>query len=102
MHRRVVNGACVLGVLVSGLSVFAHDWPQFLGPERNGVHRGPRLATSWPAGGPKRAPRRRVGEGLSRPVVASERVVGFLRPGYGHGARSLAARARAPRPGLAS
>ena len=30
----------------------AEDWPQFLGPSRNGVYAGADLAAAWPATGP--------------------------------------------------
>ena len=29
------------------------DWPQILGPGRDGRYLGPSLAKSWPAGGPQ-------------------------------------------------
>ena len=57
----------------------AADWPQFLGPERNGVYRGPRLAETWGADGPPVAWRQEVGEGLSGPVVVDGRVILFHR-----------------------
>ncbi|HEV2984117.1 MAG TPA: PQQ-binding-like beta-propeller repeat protein [Vicinamibacterales bacterium] len=98
MRRRVVvNGACVLGVLVSGLSVFAHDWPQFLGPQRNGVYSGPPLATSWPAGGPKRVWRKNVGQGFAGPAVAGDRVVLFHRVANEEVVEALDARTGNPR-----
>ena len=44
--------AAIVFVAVAGVTVAA-DWPQFLGPERNGVYRGPALAETWPAKGPQ-------------------------------------------------
>jgi outer membrane protein assembly factor BamB len=55
------------------------DWPQFLGPDRNGVYRGPALAESWPSGGPRVVWQKPVGEGFSGPVVAEGRVILFHR-----------------------
>ncbi|MGH8245556.1 MAG: PQQ-binding-like beta-propeller repeat protein, partial [Gammaproteobacteria bacterium] len=55
------------------------DWPQFLGPERNGVYRGPALAESWPSGGPRVVWKKQVGQGFSGPVVAQGRVILFHR-----------------------
>jgi outer membrane protein assembly factor BamB len=81
MQRPGVCGTCVLGLFVSGMSVFAHDWPQFLGPQRNGVYTGPRLAASWPAGGPKRVWRKPIGQGFAGPVVAGDRLILFHRVG---------------------
>jgi outer membrane protein assembly factor BamB len=46
------------------------DWPQYLGPARNGVYRGPALADTWPASGPPVLWRKAVGAGFSGPVVA--------------------------------
>ena len=57
----------------------ASDWPQFLGPTRNGVYSASDLAASWPPGGPAVLWQRSVGEGFSGPVVAQGRVVLFHR-----------------------
>ncbi len=57
----------------------AHDWPQHLGPERNGVYRGPALAESWGAQGPRVVWRKSVGQGFSGPVVAQGRLILFHR-----------------------
>ena len=51
------------------------DWPQFLGPERNGVYRGPALAKAWPAEGPPVVWQRPVGQGFSGPVVSGDRLI---------------------------
>lgn len=55
------------------------DWPQFLGPERNGVYRGPALAESWPAGGPRAVWKKEIGQGFAGPAVAQGRVILFHR-----------------------
>ena len=34
---RVAAGAVLSGLLLVAVSVSAYDWPQFLGPQRNGV-----------------------------------------------------------------
>ena len=39
----------------------AADWPQYLGPTRNGVYAGPPLSEKWPAGGPRVVWRKAVG-----------------------------------------
>ncbi len=62
-------------------AVQAQDWPQVLGPSRNGAYAGPPLATSWGAQGPKAVWRRPVGHGLSGPVVVANRVILFQRLG---------------------
>jgi len=54
------------------------DWPQFLGPERNGSYSGPLVAT-WPKSGPAVLWEVDVGHGFSAPVVARGRVILFHR-----------------------
>lgn len=55
------------------------DWPQFLGPQRNGVYGGPAIPGSWPASGPPILWRKPVGEGFSGAVVQAGRLVLFHR-----------------------
>jgi outer membrane protein assembly factor BamB len=59
--------------------VAAADWPQFLGPERNGTSPEKGLALSWPKGGPKLLWQRDVGEGFAGPVVSGGKLVIFHR-----------------------
>ena len=66
-------------LLAAGLSAAPADWPQFLGPDRNGVYSGPPLSTSWPAGGPRVLWKKSIGQGLAGPVVAGDRVILFHR-----------------------
>lgn len=55
------------------------DWPQFLGPKRNGVYGGAAISGSWPDSGPPVLWRKPVGEGFSGPVVQSGRLILFHR-----------------------
>src|ERR1700691_4010071 len=55
------------------------DWPQFLGPTRNGVYAGQDLADAWPTEGPAVVWRKSVGEGFSGPAVTGRPVVIFQR-----------------------
>src|SRR5882672_1966618 len=57
----------------------ATDWPQFLGPDRNGVYHGDDLADSWPKEGPANVWQKKVGQGFSGPAVAAGRLVLFHR-----------------------
>jgi len=57
----------------------ASDWPQFLGPTRNGVYTGPALAASWPKDGPRVVWQRKVGAGFSGPVVSTRKLILFHR-----------------------
>lgn len=69
----------VVLALALGAQAIAADWPQFLGPGRNGVYPGPPLGETWGAAGPRVVWRRQVGAGLSGPVVVQNRVVLFHR-----------------------
>jgi outer membrane protein assembly factor BamB len=75
---RVLFGSTVLA-LALGVHALAADWPQFLGPARNGVYAGPTLNETWPASGPRILWRKTIGQGLSGPVVAGDRVILFHR-----------------------
>jgi outer membrane protein assembly factor BamB len=76
------------GVFLAGLSAAvviaatpAADWPQFLGPQRNGISTETGLLKSWPQQGPSRVWDKDVGEGYSGPVVVGERLLLFHRVG---------------------
>lgn len=58
---------------------WAGDWPQILGPNRNGIAVDEQLADAWPADGPKTLWQRDVGRGLAGVAVAGDRVVLFHR-----------------------
>ena len=62
-----------------GLRAMAADWPQLLGPGRNGVYSGPALSETWGGTGPRVVWRRQIGKGLSGPVVVQNRVILFHR-----------------------
>jgi outer membrane protein assembly factor BamB len=57
----------------------APDWPQLLGPARDGVYTGTPLAAAWPAAGPRKEWQKSIGQGLAGPVVAGDRVILFHR-----------------------
>jgi outer membrane protein assembly factor BamB len=57
------------------------DWPQFMGPGRNGVSPEKALVLSWSDKGPPVLWSRAVGEGYSAPVVAGDRLILFHRVG---------------------
>src|SRR5262245_41657153 len=64
-----------------GAAAALSDWPQFLGPDRNGVYTGPKLGSAWPKAGPRKVWERPVGQGFAGPVVAGGRVILFHRLG---------------------
>ena len=78
------------------------DWPQFLGPDRNGFYRGAPIVTAFPAGGPAVVWRKKIGQGLSGPVVVGSRVILFHRVGDREVVESLDARDRDDRSGRAA
>ena len=55
------------------------DWPQFLGPTRDGVY--PVNDVAWPAGGPKILWSADVGQGWAGPVVADGKLLVYHRKG---------------------
>jgi outer membrane protein assembly factor BamB len=80
MPRGLIVAAALIA-LATAARVAAQDWPQFLGPDRTGVYRGPALSESWPSQGPKVIWRVPVGQGFSGPVVVQGRVILFHRVG---------------------
>jgi outer membrane protein assembly factor BamB len=69
---------CAL-VLLSPLRTPAGDWPQFLGPTRNGVYGGSDLAAAWPKEGPPVLWRKTIGQGFSGPVISAAKLILFHR-----------------------
>jgi outer membrane protein assembly factor BamB len=76
-HRSLLP---VLSFLVL-IHASASDWPQFLGPTRNGVYAGTDLAESWPKEGPPVVWRKKVGQGFSGPAVSGGSLILFHRTG---------------------
>lgn len=67
--------------LLFAFPLLASDWPQFLGPTRNGVYPGNDLAESWPKDGPPVLWQRSIGQGFSGPAVADHKLALFHRVG---------------------
>ncbi len=66
-------------VCFAALALDAADWPQFLGPARNGISSETNLAGAWPADGPPVLWQKKVGAGFSGPVVARGKLILFHR-----------------------
>src|ERR1019366_904561 len=66
--------ALFLGMSCAPIAAHADDWPQWLGPQRDGVWRETGILRKFPAGGPKVRWRTPVGEGYSGPSVAKGKV----------------------------
>ena len=79
------TGGFWIGLVLVAAFFFGHvparaaDWPQFLGPQRNGVSAETGLLQAWPREGPPVVWQKDVGAGFSGPVVAGERLILFER-----------------------
>lgn len=70
-----------LGLIAASVVGWGQDWPQFRGPNRDGVVPGRESLPSFPSGGPQMVWDRTVGSGFSAPAVAGERLLLFHRQG---------------------
>lgn len=69
-HKSFVLAA----VLAAVARAAADDWPQWLGPQRDGVWRETAILQKFPEGGPKIRWRTPIGSGYAGPAVAQGRV----------------------------
>ena len=61
--------------LIHAAPVSAADWPQWRGPNRDGISEETGLLKTWPAGGPKLVwHAREIGSGYSTPSVVGDRI----------------------------
>jgi outer membrane protein assembly factor BamB len=67
-------GIGVVAVAVCVSVARADDWPQWLGPQRDGVWRETGIVEKFPAGGPKQLWKHDLGGGYAGPSVANGRV----------------------------
>ncbi len=66
-------------LLLGALLTIAADWPQYMGPQRNGLSLEQGIARSWPEKGPEPLWQKKAGSGWSGPVVAGENCILFHR-----------------------
>ncbi|MEE2946995.1 MAG: PQQ-binding-like beta-propeller repeat protein [Verrucomicrobiota bacterium] len=67
-----------LGFIALGSGLQAADWPQYLGPNRDGIYPGEALTRVWPSDGPNLMWRKRdIGTGMSGVVAAKGRLILF-------------------------
>lgn len=74
----MMRRSCLLALAVSSIQlavVGADDWPQWLGPKRDGVWCEDGIVAKFPAEGPKIRWRAKISEGYSGPAVAQGKVV---------------------------
>lgn len=67
----LVGISLLLGV---GLPAAADDWPQWMGPQRDGIWRETHIVRSFPEGGPPERWRVPVGGGYAGPAVWEDRI----------------------------
>ena len=77
-HMRRISSLWILAM--ASLAAGA-DWPQFLGPTRNGHSSETGLLREWPKDGLTKAWERKVGAGFSGPAVAGGKLILFHRVG---------------------
>jgi outer membrane protein assembly factor BamB len=65
---------CLLAVMLA-LPALADEYPQWLGPQRDGVYRETGIVTTFPKAGPKVLWRAPVAAGYSQPAVAPGKVI---------------------------
>jgi len=71
--------ALPLALTLAPSPLFAADWPQLLGPSRDGHSTETKLNWNWPKNGPKVLWKLDCGHGWAGPVVAGERLIFFHR-----------------------
>jgi outer membrane protein assembly factor BamB len=69
---RTLISVIVLLVFIS--NIYAQDWPQYLGPNRNGVSAQKNILHSWPQQGPEVLWTVNVGIGFGGPVIKNGKV----------------------------
>ena len=73
----------ILLILFAGffgvINLRAVDWPNFLGPTKNGISTETGLIGSWPSEGPKVIWKKQIGTGYSAPAIRDQRLVLFHR-----------------------
>ena len=86
--RRTCLAIAALGVALSAslvaqdpssVALAKGDWPQILGPNRNGIYTGPEIVASFPRTGPPPLWKRDVGAGFAGPSMAGDRLILFHR-----------------------
>ncbi len=73
--------AVIAVLLVAAVSPTSADWPQFRGPNRDGIYPGRQTVPDFPEGGPLVVWERPIGAGFSAPVAARGRMILFHRLG---------------------
>lgn len=67
--------------LLTTAPLAAADWPDFRGPNRDGIYPESDIVTTFPAGGPPLLWEKQIGAGFANPVVSNGRLILFHRRG---------------------
>lgn len=73
------HSLCCVLVLVLPAFCSAGDWPQILGPNRDGRAVNEKPLAAWAASGPKQLWTYQVGQGFAGPAIVGDRVIVFHR-----------------------
>lgn len=74
-NRSILATLSAMLLLGGNTGLHADDWPQWMGPHRDGVWRETGIVESLPQGGPKVVWKAKVNAGYSGPAVANGRLV---------------------------
>src|ERR1039457_570010 len=73
MTQRFLGCAC--GAILLSLAAYAADWPQWRGPQRNGISEETGLLKEWPKEGPRLVWQgTKIASGYSTPSVVGDRL----------------------------
>ncbi len=72
--KREICFISIAVLLLCGLNIYAQDWPQYLGPNRNGHSPEKGILRTWPATGPEVLWTVNVGPGFGGPVIKDGKV----------------------------
>jgi hypothetical protein len=95
-NSQVAIAICLTLMVMTG-SALAGDWPQILGPQRNGQAQNETLAETWPDTGPRTIWQRDVGSGYAGVAVVGDACILFHRQGDQSVVERLAAATGQPR-----
>jgi len=74
-HSLIITAACCALLCVNFCRAADQDWPQFLGPHRDGTSDETGLLDRWPSNGVPVVWEKKIGTGYSAPSVRCERLV---------------------------
>ncbi len=71
---KIIRVTLLISILLTANAIYASDWPQYLGPDRNAVSGEKGLLRSWPAEGPKVLWTVSLGEGFGGAAISEGKV----------------------------